>query len=93
MEGVGEEGERRRWANRHSPQGELAVAGHLPLEVEQGRQGHQMQKVWFGIQGEGLANHHPVEEVEEEVGSLTEIGRVDWLKALTQFGYITRPKF
>lgn len=84
---MGEEEERGRWANRHSPQGELAGAGHLPLEVEQGRwEGrHQRQWVWFGIQGEGLANHHPVEEEEEGVGSLTEMGRVDWLKAVTEW--------
>lgn len=36
-EGVGEEGETGRRADRPSPQGELGGAGHLPLEVERGR--------------------------------------------------------
>lgn len=83
--GVGEEGERGRWVDRHSPRGELGGAGHRPLEVERGRREgeRQGQWVWFGIRGEGLANHHPVEE-EEGVGSLTEMRRVDWLKAVTE---------
>lgn len=70
MEGVGEEGETGREADRRCPRGELGGAGHLQLEVEQGRRegGRQRRRVWFGIRGEGLANHHPVEE-EEGVGS------------------------
>lgn len=70
--GVGEEGERDRWVDRHSPRGELGGAGPLPLEVERGRQegGRQRQWVRCGIQAEVLASHHPMEEEEEEgVGS------------------------
>lgn len=79
-------GETERRADTHSPQGELGGAGHLLLEVERERQegGPQRQRVWFGIRGEGLANHHPEEEEEEgEVGSLIEMRRVDWLNAVT----------
>lgn len=94
MEGVEEGGDRGRWADRHSPQGELGGAGRLPLEVERGRRegGRQRHWVWFGIRGEGLANHHPVEEEEEEegVGSLTEMRRVDWLKAVTEWFLYTQ---
>lgn len=84
---MGEEGETGRWADRHSPQGELVGgAGHRLPEVERGRRegGRRRKGVWFGIRGEGLANHHPVEE-EEGVGSLTEMRRVDWLKPVRMF--------
>lgn len=84
MEEEGEEGERDRLVDSGSPPGELGGAGHLPLEVERGTpEGeHQRQWEWWSIQGEGLANHHPVEE--EGVGSLTKTRRVDWLKAFTK---------
>lgn len=84
VEEEGEEGERDRWVDSGSPLGELGGAGHLPLEVERGtREGeHQRQWEWWSIQGEGLANHHPVEA--EGVGSLTKTRRDDWLKAFTK---------
>lgn len=71
--------------DRHSPQEELGGAGPLLPEVGRGRWegGRQRHWVWFGIRGEGLANHHPVEE-EEGVGSLTEMRRVDWLKVVKE---------
>lgn len=45
VEGVEEEGERGRRVDRHSPQGELGGAGHLPLEEVRGRRGLQRQWV------------------------------------------------
>lgn len=84
---AGEEVERERWADKHSPRGELVGGGHQLLEVERGRQegGHQRQRVRIGTLGEGLANHHPVEEEEVGEGSLTEMRKVDWLKAVTEW--------
>ena len=74
-----------RGGARHAPEGGGGGAGLRLLEVGEGRWegGRQRHWVWFGIQGEGLANHHPVEE-EEGVGSLTEMRRVDWLKAVKE---------
>lgn len=80
---MGEEAARGRWANRHSPQGELAGAGHRPLEGALGMTvaGRQRHRVWFGIRGEGPANHRPVGE-EEGAGSLARMGEGHWLKAV-----------
>lgn len=58
--------------DRQPPQGELGGGGHQPPEVEQEKQGHQKQEVGC-IQGEGLADHHPLEEEEEGVGSLIKV--------------------
>lgn len=62
-----EVGEGDRQEDRQSPQGEQGGAGHLPTEVERGKQ-ERHPRMGCGIQGEGLANH-PVEE--EGVGSLS----------------------
>lgn len=68
---AGEEAARRRRANRRSPQGALAGAGHRPPEGAPGTKagGRRGRRVWFGTQGGGSATHRPVGE-EEGAGSL-----------------------
>lgn len=81
---VGEEAASGRWANRHSPQGELAEAGHRPLEGAPGMKagGRRRHRAWFGTRGEGPAAHHPAGE-EAGAGSLARMGEGDWLKAVS----------
>lgn len=72
-----------RWANRQSPQGEPAGAGHRPLEGAPGMKvgGRRRHRLWLGTRGEGPAAHHPAGE-EAGAGSLARMGEGDWLKAV-----------